>query len=107
MSSYSSSSDDDDEMFYAMKYQKYTKALHKFNNEISKFEAIIPDINQLSYNKRVDFVIANYEKHLHGLHGRRKGIKMGTIDGMDELKSFCKAICIGWKLFRTGQWVYK
>jgi len=93
--------DSEDERVEIQKqYRKYLKSLVGFRAVLPDFEEEIPRISELPWVERMDYVIQNYEKHLKGLHGRPKGMKMRTLQsGINEFQTFCTALRIGWKLW--------
>jgi hypothetical protein len=93
-----SSDSDGDNSYLEDKCRKYVKALLDFSSKQKSFEEATVVAPAMPWEMRAEYVMKNYEDILWGLHDRPLG-KMVSYQGIDELETFCNALCIGWKLW--------
>jgi hypothetical protein len=95
--------EDDEERYHLNRTaENYVNALLKFHSKQKLFEEDILLLSTIAWEYRAHYVLKNYDQILRGLvdrpmgAGRMTSRAKGTID---ELATFCNALCIGWKLW--------
>lgn len=81
------------------KVKPYLPALLKFNELVAGFKLMIPIVVKLPPIDRANYFNDGYDSLLRGLYHRPKKIPFGVVRAIDELKAFCDAVTVGWRLW--------